>query len=66
MDILGIPILSFLIFFPLAGAIILLFIKKEETIRWTTLAIALVEFVASLPLFFKFDSATAAMQFLED
>ncbi|MCJ7704905.1 MAG: NADH-quinone oxidoreductase subunit M [Desulfobacterales bacterium] len=66
MDILGIPILSFLIFFPLAGAVILLFIKKEETIRWTTLAIALVEFVASLPLFFKFDSATAAMQFLED
>jgi len=63
---LGIPILSFLIFFPLAGAIILLFIKKEETIRWTTLAIALVEFVASLPLFCKFDSATAAMQFLED
>ncbi|MBS3917400.1 MAG: NADH-quinone oxidoreductase subunit M [Deltaproteobacteria bacterium] len=66
MDILGIPILSFLIFFPLAGAIVLLFIKKEEIIRWTTLAIALVEFVASLPLFFKFDSTTAAMQFLED
>ncbi len=66
MDILGIPILSFLIFFPLAGAIILLFIKKEETIRWTTLAIALVEFVVSLPLFFNFDSDTAAMQFVED
>ncbi len=66
MDILGIPILSFLIFFPLAGAIVLLFIKKDETIRWTTLVFALAEFVVSLPLFFKFDSTTAAMQFLED
>ncbi|MBM4340654.1 MAG: NADH-quinone oxidoreductase subunit M [Deltaproteobacteria bacterium] len=66
MDILGIPILSFLIFFPLAGAILLLFIKKEETIRWTTLVLSLIEFVASLPLFFRFDSTSAAMQFLED
>ncbi len=66
MDILGIPILSFLIFFPLAGAMVLLFIKKEETIRWTALMVALIEWVASLPLFFKFDSTTAAMQFLED
>lgn len=66
MDILGIPILSFLIFFPLAGAIVLLFLKKDETIRWVTLIVALIEFVASLPLFFRFDSTTAAMQFLED
>jgi NADH-quinone oxidoreductase subunit M len=66
MDILGIPILSFLIFFPLAGAIVLLFIKQEETIRWTTLVFSLVEFIVSLPLFCKFDSASAAMQFLED
>lgn len=65
MDILGIPILSFLIFFPLAGAILLLFVKKEEMIRRVTLVFALVEFVASLPLFFKFDSTTAAMQFME-
>ena len=66
MDILGIPILSFLIFFPLAGAILLLFIKKEETIRWTTLVFSLIEFVVSLPLFWKFNSASAVMQFLED
>jgi NADH-quinone oxidoreductase subunit M len=66
MDILGIPILSFLVFFPLAGAIVLLFVKKESTIRVVTLLFALVEFAASLPLFFKFDSAMAAMQFVED
>ncbi len=66
MDILGIPILSFLIFFPLGGAILLLFWKKEETLRGTTLIITLIEFLASLPLFFKFDSTTGAMQFVED
>lgn len=66
MDILGIPILSFLIFFPLAGAIVLLFIHKDSTIRAAALVFALIEFVASLPLFFKFDSASSAMQFVED
>ena len=40
MSILGIPILSLLIFFPLLGAILLLFIDKEklETLRVVTLA----------------------------
>ena len=68
MTILGIPILSFLIFFPLAGAIVLLFIRKENegTIRVVTLLIAIIAFIASLPLFFAFDSTTAAMQFVED
>jgi NADH-quinone oxidoreductase subunit M len=68
MDILGIPILSLLTFFPLVGAVVLLFINKEraETLRWVTLLFALVEFIVSLPLFFVFDSTTAAMQFVED
>jgi NADH-quinone oxidoreductase subunit M len=68
MTILGIPILSLLIFFPILGAIVLLFINKENgrVLRWVTLIIALVEFIFSLPLFFAFDSNTAAMQFVED
>jgi len=68
MTILGIPILSFLIFFPLAGVFVLLFIKKENegAIRVVTLLFAILAFIASLPLFFAFDSTTAAMQFLED
>jgi NADH-quinone oxidoreductase subunit M len=68
MHILGIPILSLLIFFPIAGAIVLLFINKEkaETLRVVTLILAIVEFIVSLPLFFAFDSKTAAMQFVED
>jgi NADH-quinone oxidoreductase subunit M len=68
MTILGIPILSLLIFFPIAGAIVLLFINKEKagTLRVVTLILAIVEFIFSLPLFFAFDSGTAAMQFVEE
>jgi NADH-quinone oxidoreductase subunit M len=68
MTIFGIPILSLLIFFPLAGAIVLLFINKENAraLRVATLIFSLIEFFISLPLFFAFDSTTAAMQFVED
>lgn len=68
MCILGIPILSLLIFFPLAGAIVLLFIKKEKlgALRVTTLIFSLIEFFISLPLFFSFNAKTAEMQFVED
>jgi len=52
MYILGIPILSLLIFFPILGAIVLLFINKENgrAIRWVTLIFSLIEFIFSLPL----------------
>ena len=68
MYILGIPILSLLIFFPILGAIVLLFINKENgrALRWVTLIFSLVEFLFSLPLFFEFNSKTGAMQFVED
>ncbi len=68
MTILGIPILSLLIFFPILGAVVLIFINKENqrAIRWVALLFAFVEFIFSLPLFFAFDPKTAAMQFVED
>jgi len=68
MCIFGIPILSLLIFFPILGAIVLLFINKENgrALRWVTLIFSLVEFIFSLPLFFVFDSKSGAMQFVED
>ncbi len=68
MSILGIPILSLLIFFPLLGAFILLFIDKEKlaTLRVVTLLIAIIEFLFSLPLFFAFNTEIAEMQFVED
>jgi NADH-quinone oxidoreductase subunit M len=61
------PFLSFLIYFPLLGAVCLLFVnrKNEYFIKTFTLVFTLVEFAVSLPLFFYFDDRTAAMQFVE-
>ena len=68
MTIFGIPILSLLIFFPVLGAVILIFINKENAgvLRGVALLFSLIEFIISLPLFFVFDSKTAMMQFVED
>jgi NADH-quinone oxidoreductase subunit M len=61
------PLLTLVTFFPLLGAVVLLFADKEkkETLRWITLVVTLLEFIFSLPLFFQFRLDTAAMQFVE-
>jgi len=61
------PILSILIFFPVAGIGLLLFLNKENQrgLKIATMAISLVEFCFSLPLWFSFNGQTAAMQFVE-
>ena len=61
------PILSILIFLPIVGIGILLILnrKHHKGLKVATLAISLVEFLFSLPLWFNFDSQTAAMQFVE-
>jgi NADH-quinone oxidoreductase subunit M len=62
-----IPILSILIFFPLVGAILLLFIPRERpyATKVTALLFSVVEFILSLPLFFFFDETKKGMQFVE-
>ena len=70
MSQLNIPIISFLIFFPLAGGGLLLFIRSQEEnnfalLRKTAFMISVVEFFASLSFLFYFDSKTADMQFVE-
>jgi NADH-quinone oxidoreductase subunit M len=67
MNQLSFPILSTLIFLPLLGAILLLFVNRsrERFIKVFTLAFALAEFALSLPLFFCFDEGAKGMQFVE-
>ncbi|MCB2182932.1 MAG: NADH-quinone oxidoreductase subunit M [Desulfobulbaceae bacterium] len=61
----GFPLLSTLVFLPLAGAFILLFLPGENTQRiWTTL-VTIVTAVLSFPLYSGFDSTTAKYQFGE-
>ena len=54
------PILSVLIYVPLLGAVILLFVRREhETyIKGFTLVVSLIEFALSIPLYFYFDEKT--------
>ena len=65
MNTLGYPILSLLIFLPLAGVIPLLILKNDEAAKYWTLVITLVIALVSLPLYFKFDKTTALYQFGE-
>ena len=61
------PILSILIFLPIVGIGILLILdrKRHKGLKIATLIISVVEFLVSLPLWFDFNSQTAAMQFVE-
>lgn len=61
----GFPLLSFLIFFPLAGAVVLLFFRGESFARWWTLAITTITAICSIPLVKGFDSSTHLYQFGE-
>jgi NADH-quinone oxidoreductase subunit M len=64
---MNIPILSIITFLPLAGAILLIFFKKEnkDLLRKFALIITIINFVISLFLFFNFNAGTAEPQFVE-
>jgi len=59
------PILSTLIFLPLAGALVLLFLKGDNVARIWALVVTLVNAVLSLPLYQNFDITTPKYQFGE-
>lgn len=61
------PILTTVIFLPIFGALLILVMKRsgEAFIKWTALAVSIINFLLSLPLFVSFDKTTAAMQFTE-
>ncbi len=62
------PILSILIFFPVAGAVLIAIIPrdKEELIKFLALIISIIEFIFSIPLYISFNKSTAMMQFKEE
>ncbi len=60
------PVLSVLIFSPLAAAAIAAFINNERALRWWTLLFTTAAALFSLPLYWRFDPATAAFQFVEN
>ena len=64
----NVPLLTLITFLPAAGAvIIMLFMKKEQTraIKGFATAVAVADFLISLPLWTRFDSSEAGFQFVE-
>ena len=62
----GFPILSVLIFLPLAGSLVLLALPGANAQRWWTLLVTLVTLAISVPLFTGFDPSTPRYQFGEN
>ena len=61
------PLLSLILFTPLAGAILLLFVGKqnENLIKWIANITVAIGFLVSLPLWFWYDSSNPEWQFVE-
>ncbi|MFZ4790329.1 MAG: NADH-quinone oxidoreductase subunit M [Candidatus Competibacteraceae bacterium] len=61
------PLLSFVIWFPILGGVAVLFVGDDNPGRAKALAltVAILSFLFSVPLFTLFDPTTAAMQFQE-
>ncbi|MCG7522326.1 NADH-quinone oxidoreductase subunit M [Ruegeria sp. Ofav3-42] len=62
---MGFPLLSLIIFLPVAGAVVVLFMRDAQTIKWTAFAVTLVDFGLCLLLLLSFDTSTHEMQFAE-
>ena len=67
MSLLGIPILTFIAFFPLAGLPVLLALPgaRKTAIKVTAIAVAAVELLATLYLLVGFVPSNGDMQFVE-
>jgi NADH-quinone oxidoreductase subunit M len=65
---LGLPILSTLVWLPIIGGLLVLFVGRDrpQLAKWLSLAVALLTFVLSIPLWTQFDLTTSKMQFVEN
>ncbi len=61
MNPFGFPILSTVIFLPLVGVLVLLFLRDDEKIKMTALVAGILTLAVSLVLFFNFRSEDAAL-----
>jgi NADH-quinone oxidoreductase subunit M len=65
---LSLPILSTLVWLPIVAACVVLYLgslQREMLSKQVAMAVSVVTFVISLPLYGSFDTATAEMQFVE-
>jgi NADH-quinone oxidoreductase subunit M len=66
MDISGLSLTTVVLFLPLVGLfIILIFMRDENRIRWTTLGTSIVTFVASIIMWLGFDPSQPGLQMVQ-
>jgi NADH-quinone oxidoreductase subunit M len=65
LDFLFSHLLTLLIFLPVAGGVLLLFIRNADAARRVAIVFALAELALCIPLLSRFDPALATMQFTE-
>lgn len=65
MNDLGYPLLSLLIFLPVAGAAVLMLIRNAQAARVVALLFSVAELLLCIPLLVNFDPSTPHMQFGE-
>jgi len=64
----GMPLLSLVIWLPIIGGLLILAIAKianDNVVRWSSLLVAFVTFLLTIPLFTSFDVSGYEMQFVE-
>ena len=65
MSVLSEHLLTIIILLPIVGITVIAFIKNQTTVFQTTLGITLLDLLASLYLWSKFDQSVHGMQFVE-
>ncbi len=67
MEATGFSLLTLVLFLPMVGFTILLFLREEQAkeIRWTALGVSIITFVASLLLWVGFDQNEPGLQFVQ-
>jgi len=62
---MSVPLLSLIVLLPAAGAVILMFLRSEDAVRWTALGITGLDLALSIVMLAGFDTTTHEMQFTE-
>jgi NADH-quinone oxidoreductase subunit M len=62
---MGFPLLSLIIFTPVAGAAVLMFLRADDAARWTALSFTVLDLALCIAMLVGFDTTTHAMQFTE-
>jgi len=64
----NLPLLSIAVWLPIVGGIVVAAMGdiRAHMARWTALAVAVLTFVVTIPLYTEFNAGTHAMQFVED